>query len=84
MNAMPLNGKTGLSNITVCPHSLVLAPCDFTWCIPKVKTIMKGKYFESIQNTKSHESTTKDTNKDFTELLQTVATMMCEARGGVF
>ena len=39
-------------NITVCPHppySPDLAPCDF----PKVKMTMKGKGFESIQDTEA-------------------------------
>jgi len=41
-----------VKNITMCPHppySLNLAPCDF-WLLPKVKVIMKGKRFESIQD----------------------------------
>ncbi|KAF6288370.1 hypothetical protein mRhiFer1_009105 [Rhinolophus ferrumequinum] len=39
-------------NITVClhpPYSLDLAPCNFR-LFPKIKTTMKGKYFESIQD----------------------------------
>lgn len=41
-------------SIMVCPHppySVDLAPCDF-WVFPKVKTIVKGKHFESMQNIK--------------------------------
>jgi len=39
-------------NITVCSHptySADLAPCEF-WLFPKVKTTMKGKCFELIQD----------------------------------
>ena len=39
-------------NIMVCPHppySPDLAPCDF-WLLPKVKSTVKGKRFELIQD----------------------------------
>ena len=44
-----------LKDITVCPHppySPDLAPCDF-WFFPIVKMTMKGKHFESIQDTEA-------------------------------
>jgi len=42
-------------NIMVCPHPPYLpdlTPCDF-WLFPKVKMTMKGKRFESFQDTEA-------------------------------
>jgi hypothetical protein len=63
-------------NITVCPHSPDLAPCDF-WLFPKVKMTMKGKRFESIQDIEAATTAQLKTHKrGLPELLQKVARIM--------
>ena len=73
----------------MCPHppySPDLAPCDF-WLFPKVKMIMKGKGFESIQDieaaTTAQLKTRKRTSRTASKSGKNDGISVFEARGSI-
>ena len=63
-------GETSITQVTHPPYCPDLAPCDF-WFFPKLKTLLKGKRFQTINEIQGNrrEQLMEIPTKDFAEWL---------------